>query len=185
MASKIKEFIKINYPKDSYHTSYVPTSKLHSSGGPEFLSWIGNIAKDIFKNEHSGINILLRGIGLDALETRNYGFGDDIASEIAVLNPSSINLIAKINNPMMSKEQIKEIDWYQSPEYAAQQAEKRKLRSQEEKEREEHTAKLRQYLDENRTVYELTRQLLREKKFDEADKIKQDFKNKWRGFQPE
>jgi hypothetical protein len=114
---KMKTFVKANYPKGQYHTRYIPEPAPYSKSGPEFLHWVGRIAKDIFKNEHSGVNILLRGIGYDAIETRRGGFGDDLTAEIAVLNPSAVNLIAIVNNPILSKDDIKVIDWYNGPEY--------------------------------------------------------------------
>jgi len=121
LSNKLREIVTRKYKKTSYNIIDNPTIKPYSVPGAEFLYWIGRIARELFKNEHSGVNVLLRDLGYDAIETRKYGFGDNIASEIAVLNPSSVNLIAKINNPMMNKEQIKEIDWYNSPEYAAEQ----------------------------------------------------------------
>lgn len=186
LAAKMRQFVKANYGSrgGGYHTTYVPTPGPYTRAGAEFLSWVGRIAEDNFKNVHSGVNILLRGIGYDALETRNYGFGDDIASEIAVLDPSAVNLIAKVNNPMMSKEQIKEIEWYRSPEYAAQQAEKEKIRAQKDKEREELLAKYRQKIDEERALYEQERQLLREKKFDEVEALRQALQDKWKDLPP-
>ena len=39
-------------------------------------------------------------LGYDAMETSNYGFKDGIKSQIVVLNPKSLNLISKIDNPL-------------------------------------------------------------------------------------
>jgi hypothetical protein len=55
-----------------------------------------------------------------------------MGSEIAVLNPLAVNLIAKINNPMLSKKDIEEIDWYESPAYKSQKKEEEKMRQQKE-----------------------------------------------------
>jgi hypothetical protein len=162
---KIKTFVRANYPKGSYHTSYGRT-------GPTFLYWVGNIARDNFKNEHSGINILLRGIGYDAIETRRGGFGDDITSEIAVLNPSAINLIAIVNNPILSKEDIKDIDWYNGEAYKDNKIKRYKLedegkfdeanRLREEFEKTE-PANIRKYKEEFRKRFNESIRLQKEK----------------------
>lgn len=54
-------------------------------------------------DKHSFMNIIWRGIGVDAIYTSKEAFEDDIKSQIVVLTPSSINLIDKIDNPMISK----------------------------------------------------------------------------------
>lgn len=56
------------------------------------------------KNEHSFVNIVLRGIGFDGIETNNYKFEDGIKSQICILNPTSINLLNKINNPLFKEQ---------------------------------------------------------------------------------
>lgn len=61
----------------------------------EELKWLG-----FAKNEHSFVNIILRGVGYSAIETNNYGFEDGIESQICVLTPEHINLIHQINNPL-------------------------------------------------------------------------------------
>lgn len=184
LASKVRSFILSNYPKGSYHTLYGPTPGPYSVPGAEFLSWLNRIAEDSFKNSAVGVNVLLRGIGYDAMLTMKYGFGDDIASEIAVLNPSCINLVAKIKNPMLTKEQVKEIEWYESQEYRADQALKQKEREDLKQKQNELLEKHKQKIEEEHEVYEKERQLLREKKFDEAIALRQKYNEKWKDLQP-
>ena len=176
---KIQQFVQQHY-RSSYHASYIPTPIPYTSDSVEFLRWIGRIAKDLFKNVHSGVNVLLRGIGYDAIETKSGGFGDDINTEIAVLNPSAVNLVAKVNNPMLTKEQLREIDWLQSPEYAAQQAQKQLEVDEQDRQYAESLARHQQYMQEEKDLYQLERKLWKEHKFDEADILRKQFKDKWR-----
>lgn len=180
LSTKIKKFVNDNYPKGNWHAGHVPTPGPYARTGVEFLNWIGRISKEVFKNEHSGVNVLMRGIGYDAMLTNNYGFGDDIPSEIAILTPSSVNTIAKVNNPMLTKEQIKEIDWYNSPEYATEQAEKEMIRVEQQKKREELIAKHTQKIEEERALWNKINELLHQKKFDEVEALQQEHKNKWK-----
>lgn len=176
LANKVRQFVRTKAPKTSYYAITIPEPIPYRKDGTAFLQWIGQVANDIYKNEHSGINILLRGIGYDALETRYYGFGDDIASEIAVINPSAINLIAKINNPMLSKEDLKDIRWKESPEYLQQLEEKVKIREQE------HIARIdriKMHDEEKKHVDELSKQLFKDKKYDESLAVVKDFNAKW------
>jgi hypothetical protein len=138
LTNKVRNFVRTTYSKSGKDLSGLlssPSSRLNLSDGSQFLRWIDQISKDIFKNEHSGVNIILRGIGYDAIETKNYGFDDDLHSEIAVLNPTAINLIAKITNPILTKEDIKEIDWVMSDEYKEQQKQKEIERNKKSEER--------------------------------------------------
>lgn len=179
-ASKMKQFVRAKYPKGSYHATYVPTPGPYTRSGAEFLSWVNRISSDIFKNEHSGVNVLLRGMGYDAVETKNYGFGDDIASQIVVINPQVANLIAKVNNPMLSKELIKEINWYNSPAYLKELENKDKERLQRQKLQEEQVARGRQFSIENEQFYQLERTMIKEHKYDELEKARKEFKEKWK-----
>lgn len=117
MYVKIKSFLEQNYPVSVgnwikfWQQTLNPKSlqTKYKSAEATFLEWLYNIFTDyrrqgLLKNEHSAMNIFLRGAGYDAMETKDYGFGDHIRSEIVVLNPSSVNLIAKITNPLGLKE---------------------------------------------------------------------------------
>lgn len=181
LSNNFKTLLQSKYSK-SLRSNYNIIYSFDISNGTEFLRLIGQVAKDLFKNEHSGINILLRDLGYDAIETSKYGFGDDIESEIAVLNPSAVNVIAKINNPMLNKEQIKEIEWYQSPAYAEEQRKKELLKEEDRKKREQELAKKRQYLDEEKETYDLVNKLISDHKFDEANSVRKQFKEKWKDF---
>ena len=57
--------------------------------------------KKLVSNEHSYLNTILRLLGFDAIETNANGFNDDMVAEICVVNPLSINLITKIDNPVL------------------------------------------------------------------------------------
>jgi hypothetical protein len=105
----IKKFILSRYKNkiDDMYTYYIKHNLLTSfyignkNGGIfTFIHEIFNVLRNngIVSNEHSTFNIILRAIGYDAIETNNYGFGDGIATQIAVVNPLAVNLIAKINN---------------------------------------------------------------------------------------
>lgn len=180
LAKKIKNFTTLHYPA-SYQVNFDPSANTHHDGA-EFLRWLNRIVNDylnmgIFQNEHSALNILLRGIGYDAMKTNNFGFGDDIRAEIAVLHPNSVNLLAKIMNPILSKEDIKLIDWYSSPEYARQLKEKDDLIL---KEMDRKTKLLEMYNKENEIAKKLERTLLQEKKWDESLQVMKDFYYKWK-----
>lgn len=175
LLEKVKNLIK-KYPNLNYDIS-----KFKTINGIEFIRLINYLSKMLFKNEHSGMNILLRELGYDAIETKKYGFGDDLESEIAVVNPASINLIAKLDNPMLSKEQIKEISWYQSEDYLKQKENENKIKEQKEKD----LLKLRiQKLNEEEELYEKERKLLKEHKFDEAKMLRELYNEKWRDLLP-
>lgn len=165
ITKRIREFATSKYGSN-YHLMYSPRPRPYTPNGGIFLEWLKQIfteyqEKGIFKNEHNAANILLRGIGYDALETKKFGFGDDMSSQIAIMNPNAVNLIAKINNPMMSKEDIKEIDWYNSEEYKVEQENKRKAREQAEAERE---AKWNAFEKERDILNQMDRQLREERK---------------------
>lgn len=181
LSDRLKEIVQAKYSK-LLRSNYAVIYPFDVSNGTDFFRLVGLLAKDLFKNEHSGVNVLLRDLGYDAIETSKYGFGDDIDAEIAVLNPSAANVIAKITNPMMSKEQLKEIDWYQSPEYAEEQKKKEALKDQERKKREQEIARKQQFLNEEKETYDLVQKLNTEHKFDEAAAAKNKFKEKWREY---
>jgi hypothetical protein len=174
LSAKIKDFVRANYPKASYHTLYVPTPGPYTSSGAEFLSWLNRIAGDSFKDKAVGVNVLLRGIGYDAMETNNYGFGDDIAREIAVLNPSSVVLIAKLNNPMRTKEIDSEMK-----QLELRRIENAKSWAEKEKKMTQNIAKRNEYSQEAEKIRQMESKLWREHKFDEADLLRRDFKQKW------
>lgn len=132
---------------------------------------------EILFNTHSGFNVIMRGAGYDAMETRYYGFRDQIKQEICVLDPSKVNLIAKINNPMITKEDLKEINWYQSEEYQEQKRQKTLQREESERNAE---ALHKEYNEGRRRVDELERQLFKEKKYDEAMAVVREFNAKWK-----
>jgi hypothetical protein len=108
IAHKVRDFVRGRKGK-SYHILYVPQPLPYASPGATLLEWLNQVAEEIFKDRSGGVNVLLRGIGYDAMETHRNGFGDGISSEIAVLNPSAVNLIAKLNNPLRTKEIDQEI----------------------------------------------------------------------------
>jgi hypothetical protein len=181
LSDNLKEILQSKYSK-SLRSKYNIIYPFDVSNGTQFLRLVGRVAKDLFKNEHSGINVLLRDLGYDAIETSKYGFGDDIESEIAVLNPLAVNVIAKINNPMLNKEQLKEIEWYQSPEYAEEQRKKELIREEKRKKTDQELARKKQFLDEEKETYNLVSKLNSDHKFDEATAVRNAFKEKWKDF---
>jgi len=90
---------------------------------------------NVMVNEHSAFNVIIRGAGFDAMETRKGGFLDNIREEIVILNPATINLITKIDNPMLSKKDVDKINWENSDEYKEQRERARRAKEFEEEER--------------------------------------------------
>jgi hypothetical protein len=179
LAKQIAALARSKYGPN-YHLSYTPQPQSYNkAAGPTLLEWLNDIIEDyrragIFKDVHSAINILLRHAGYDAMETRHYGFGDDIGSEIAVLNPPSINLIAKLDNPMLSKEDLATIN---RQEDIKQKQQERWIRQDKEldiriKERQNRLETYRQEEQKMKQSYE---QLLASRKFEEAERLMREF----------
>lgn len=184
MFNKIKEFINIRNPTEINNYNFTfgkpkQETRFIQNDSIIFLRWLNQVSKSLFKNEHSGLNILLRGIGYDAIETNDFGFGDSLKSEIAVLNPSTINLIDKIENPLLSREDIKEIDYLNSDEYKwiKEQEKLKKERQIEEKlkyfkEREDFRNKIK---DMNKQIRMMPFGDERVKKLEELIKLEKEF----------
>jgi hypothetical protein len=159
ISSKVREFARSKYPSiANWHVRYTPEQMPYQKDGHMFMQWINQVFDDykqagVFKNEHSAANILIRGAGYDAMETKSYGFGDDIGSEICVLNPSVITLVAKVNNPMLNKEQLKEVEYYASDAYKEEQRLKEKKYEEDMLMRLQEIKKMREKLDKEREEY--------------------------------
>jgi hypothetical protein len=180
MSSKVRDFAKHKFlGKGNYHLSYDPTSEPYRNSGTSFMQWLHRIVEDykhngILSNEHSAMNILLRGTGYDAIKTNNYGFGDDIKTEVAVVNPSTASLIAKVNNPMLTKEDIQKQEQWDF-NHSLYKKEKEILEKQQEEKYNNYKHLLQKWKAEEEKARALSNKLWAERKYQEANEVMQKF----------